>query len=457
MRNYPKTLRVLVVGAVFAAACGSGASNHATSRAAIIVGATEHTDSARFETSIGYGEGKPSKIVFDGAVDFTHNVGVRRVRDKNKSFETRVIGTIEYSNNADHLYPLPRDKQWVKRDDAQLTATSPCGGTASASAGQAVGFGVGFGGSPTAVLDQLRTRGVALVRLGTSVVRGTAVTHWRVARPHIKTCGKNTSVFGHTRADIEIWTDGKDRLRRSQWRVTSTVTPSELGGKHPRPITTTSGWTTDVFDFGAHVAVTAPPASEVADETPMLVAQAKGPGKVTGNAWREIAHGTVREKPWQLWFAITTTGWECVDPVGVPRTGIVSISSQQPPRHDGHATWCAPTITGFEVPPFTVVVDGTDGGRHHLVGIAPLDASRVVVRFADKTSLSLPVDAANGLVRWEGAAAPKPVSVTANGVTCTVDAQWAGIGARPNVMLCRGAVGDFAVGTMSETFQTVSP
>jgi hypothetical protein len=154
---------------------------------------------------------------------------------------------------------LPGGQHWVEVDLSKL--------------GKAAGVDLGslLSGSqfqPGDVLSMLEAEGAKVRSLGPATVRGAATTHYRVQLDVAKALqakGLNNPLLAAAAANmpkipLDVWI-GKDGLLH---RVRAAFAQTEKGA--PAHATLTM----DVFDYGAHVTIGAPPSGDVFDATQLV-------------------------------------------------------------------------------------------------------------------------------------------------------------------------------------------
>ncbi len=454
---------VVVVGVCVLAACGSSNSSKpdGAARLRVIVSATA-SQTSRFETTTS---SDSIKIVVAGVIDFGNPEGsavVRQVEDPSTSptsadpaspcpssgtgpNEFRWIGTKSYLHSGETcgFGTFPGHRTWETEDYARIAAVQNC---AAINPSTAIGQLLGVSGDgieqPSDVLNQLRTAGATLAQVGSESVRGTTTTHWKVTG--LPTTETTTTVPGCARpkaalqthvesTGTEIWTDSQNRLRRVKTSIATTFTlPAMPGGPAPnKPTTVNQSTTTDLYDFGVTVDVQAPPAAQVYDETNTMLALIRGPGTIAPNAWRAIAHGAIDSKPWTVWYAKSSTGWQCYDPEGAPNFGgsastflMPAPESTSVPTHDGHPAQC-PTPSFQVGAPLTVLVVGTDGNTRVLVGAVADGVESARLRFPDGSTVPVQIDPSTALVEWSGPA-PAPTQFQSDAGNCALTADAGG-------------------------------
>ena len=315
--------------------------------------------------------------------------------DLNVGGEQRWIGSVVYRTPALFSGSAPDTHRWESFDTAHITVPTSCGEKAFPVSSVVVGSGIPM--DPGRVLDDLVAAGATMTRIGTVEVRGVATTRWKVG-------------FDRSRchsAAIEVFTDTQQLLRRM---VVTFPTKTKLP-----PVVVTS----DLFDFGVPVHVTAPPADQVTDVTEFTAAMFRGAGTLDGT-WREVAHSS-GGAAFTLWYAQTTTGWRCFDLVPNPNSfeSLDSSSDQKgPPLHDGHTPQClypgAPTAVATQ----GFVIRTTGDREQIVVAFAPGYANARLVH-ADGSTTAVPIDEATGVVDWTGTSWPEVTKVEADSLRGT--------------------------------------
>jgi hypothetical protein len=147
---------------------------------------------------------------------------------------------------------LPDGKHWVKLDISKL--------------GKSAGVDLGklLSGSqfqPSDVLSMLEAEGAKVTNLGSATVDGTAATHYRVTIDVAKALqakGLTSPLLAGVAAQLptvpaDVWI-GRDGLVH-RIRISLGLARSHVG------------LTIDLYDYGTHVSITAPPSSDVYDAT----------------------------------------------------------------------------------------------------------------------------------------------------------------------------------------------
>jgi hypothetical protein len=171
------------------------------------------------------------------------------------------LGTAVYVKFPTLAAQVTAGKEWLKFDATKLPASST-GGTDLGSLSRQV--------NPQQLLGNLRAA-VSTRKVGSARVRGTATTRYRATINLTKIVNslpasqrastlKSLRASGLTKLPLETWIDRSGYLRRV---VTSTKVKS--GGS-----SVTLKLTLDLFDYGAKIKISAPPAAEVADGNELL-------------------------------------------------------------------------------------------------------------------------------------------------------------------------------------------
>lgn len=324
------------------------------------------------------------------------------------------------------MWGFPTDGKWLKTsdvDDDYVDCT--------------VGGGAGFGsdGPPTAavrdILETLRTDGNVLEELGTEVVRGEPTTHWRVASPKLSPKCSAEDKATLEKVVVEVWTDDDERARR----VLLTVDGKGFSGTEREH----ASFTTDLYDFGTDVEVTAPPASEVVDDDEMFSSGEGSSGESevsitheaeeidygTPGEWKVVAEGTRAGEPWRVWTTKTSTGVDCYDAENLAGQHFLPGPSPDEVTHDSRAATCVGgSVVGLPYGDFIVLAAVTDAGRLSIVGRANGDQATVV--FADGSTQPMQLDPATHVAQWRG---PRPegiVKIKTNSGTCTLGTEFDG-------------------------------
>ncbi|AGS73066.1 hypothetical protein [Streptomyces collinus] len=202
-----------------------------------------------------------------GVADLEHGASRFDLTSQGTTIEQRVVdGAVYQKPTGARRGAVPGGRTWLKIDLARLGGTGPAGRSRPT--------------DPMEPVRYLKDAGRAHVtRVGGQTLDGTRTTHYRVAVP-VSVLARGDAgqeqelrrQLGTDRLPVEVWLDGRGRLR--QERVLLTLHP--LKQRTPGHGNTRVTSTTEVrlTDFGTEVKVTAPPAADTADVT----------GRATGSA-----------------------------------------------------------------------------------------------------------------------------------------------------------------------------
>jgi hypothetical protein len=268
-RKSGRSVRLVVVASVVAlvlTACGSGSSASATSfKVATVARSTAGAGTARLAgrvNSTAPGEKPTPDTTFTGAVDFANDASTwdGHGRDSDgRPYDSHsiTIGGYEYNSTSDAAIDPSSDptKPWTRYEDIAGGASPTVANVADVS-------------GLLAQLEHYAGRGE---HLDGESVRGTPTTHYRFTfRPRsmpAQLVAMQESDAPHV-STIDVWADAQQRLRRY---VRSSEGSSDL-------------FSIEYFDFGAPVAIAAPPADQVTIEDLF---------PVSGN-WQTVARGPRR-------------------------------------------------------------------------------------------------------------------------------------------------------------------
>lgn len=168
--------------------------------------------------------------------------------------------------------PLPHGKSWIAVD-----AGMPGGPGA---VGSLLGP-PGISTDPADLLASLTAISSSVTRLGTSVIRGVPVTGLRVKIDPAKAAGRVprweragfaefAQILGPGAIPVDVWVDGQNLVRR----VTLSL---HLPGGAGAPAGARLAQSTDFYDFGVPVRVSAPPAAQIASMPQLAKGGLPGP------------------------------------------------------------------------------------------------------------------------------------------------------------------------------------
>jgi hypothetical protein len=263
----------IAAAAALTAGCGSSGQAHALALDPVSAAATktQHAGAARIRFSVALSgpqlaQGRSVAVRGTGVIDGTsseltiglgallHNTGLPMGTNGS-------VKEIALERNGDYVVYvktglaaayLSGGKQWVKLDVSKL--------------GKSAGLDVGqlLSGSqlqPGDVLSMLKAEGAKVTTVGSATIAGTATTHYRVTIDVAKALqarGLPSSLLGGAAAQLptipaNVWI-GKDGLVR-RIKLSYAVAQTHAAMKM------------DLYDYGAHVTIAAPPSSSVVDAT----------------------------------------------------------------------------------------------------------------------------------------------------------------------------------------------
>lgn len=259
---------VAAAAAVFVAAgvsagCGGG-SALSLDPVASAATKTQQAGAARLRLALAIAgprtQGRTVRLTGSGAIDGTSS---------ELSIETPAADTsfkeISLEQNGDYLVflqvgslasRLPSGKHWIELDVTRLGGAFGLAGLLSSTQI-----------SPSDVLSMLKAEGSTLHNLGAATVDGTATTHYRITidvAKALQASGETSPLLAGvastlSKVPVDVWV-GKDNLLR---RIAVTGGSSRTAGR--------LGLTMDIYDYGAHVTIAAPPKSDVFDVTKLAL------------------------------------------------------------------------------------------------------------------------------------------------------------------------------------------
>ena len=268
---------VIAAAAAVSAGCGGGSTSNALSLDPVAAAATKTQDAGaariRFNLALNH-QGKVVKLRGTGAMDGTSAkmsfklgslLALSGLSNTEKSqLAHGSMQEIVLEQNGDYVIfmkipflasQLPGGRQWMKLDVSKL--------------GKSAGVDLGklMSGSqlqPTDLLSALKADGAKVHELGSATVDGIATTHYRVTVDMAKVLESKglTSPLLSTAASKmksiteNVWIGNDGLVRRVAF-----VYGMPQGG--PR-----MSMKMNIYDYGAHVTIAAPPSSQVFDATP---------------------------------------------------------------------------------------------------------------------------------------------------------------------------------------------
>jgi hypothetical protein len=247
---------------MLAVGCGTQHAGAGPSQTVDLAAAVSHTQdqTARIATTIATKtQGMTVSFTATGVFDFARSRGTVTIASPLGMTEVFIPPTMYIKVPADVTGDggsLPKGKTWVAVPD----------GTPGASSMLSVGDG---GGDPADLLAALTASSSGVTKIGTTTIRGVPVTGFAIKVDPGKATGIPSAdraavealvaSFGAAVMPVDVWVDGQNLVRRE------TVTLPLPGGSGA-PAGSSLTVTTDYYDFGVPVRVSAPPASQVATQ-----------------------------------------------------------------------------------------------------------------------------------------------------------------------------------------------
>jgi len=191
-----------------------------------------------------------------GIFDFAHSRGMLTMKAPIGITELLVPPKSYIKFSGGSGMALPHGKTWIEFSGLP-------GGAEAGAVGQLTG-----GASPADLLASLTAIAGSERKLGPGTIRGVPVTGYQVNIDPAKAAGKVpgwgraafTQIFGKGTIPVDVWVDGQNQVRRL------TLTLRMPGGKSDSsamPPGSRLVQSTDFYDFGVPVNVSAPPAAQV--------------------------------------------------------------------------------------------------------------------------------------------------------------------------------------------------
>jgi hypothetical protein len=267
---------VLLILAGLVALHGSGGSGpQATVVDAVNTVLADKTAHVSFEETLG--GPTTAEVTGSGDVNFTQNAMQLRATvtagSQTESFAYVYLGNVIYVDVPDIDQLLP-GKSWVSIDLSQLLQAAGSDGSIGS-----------LGSNPVSMLHMLAAQGNTIVPTGTSTVDGTTVEGYAITfDPSIINADLNDAslpawmrqVVQHgvslDRLASEVYIDGSGSLRRNTTSVSETVGSTTM----------TVHSQADYSNFGETIAISAPPAGEVASFEQLLQAAGGSVSSLSG-------------------------------------------------------------------------------------------------------------------------------------------------------------------------------
>ncbi len=209
-----------------------------------------------------------------GAFDFAHSRGIVSMSSPVGITEVFVPPKMYVKMPAAGGLSLPKGKSWI------VAGSGMPGDPASSGLGGVLPVPLGAGnGDPADFLASLTAISGSVTKQGTATIRGVPVTEYRVTADLAKAAARLpgwrrasfrefTQRLGTGTVPVNVWVDSRNQVRRMREAL-------RMPGGTPAGAVVTQ--TTDFYDFGLPVRVSAPPAAEVAS-----LAQVIPSGPMTG-------------------------------------------------------------------------------------------------------------------------------------------------------------------------------
>ena len=263
-----KFLGVLAgVGATaLAVGCGTQHVQASNSQPVDLTAAVSHTrgQSARIAVTFATrSQGMTVSFAETGLFDFARSRGTITMRGPVSMTELFVPPTTYLKMPGAAGSAVPKGKTW-------LALPSGASGGAPTAASALFGAPLGAGpADPAGLLASLTAASSSVTKLGASMIRGVPVTGFALTIDPAKAAAKVSAAdkdgilaflksLGSAAIPVDVWVDGQNLVRREKLSLTP-------AGGSGAPAGTSVVLTTDFYDFGVPVHVSAPPAAEVAD------------------------------------------------------------------------------------------------------------------------------------------------------------------------------------------------
>ena len=285
---------------------------------------------------------------------------------------------------------LPKGKSWIALPDA-AAGDSPDGALLGPLDG---------GGDPADLLASLTAAASSVTKLGPSVIRGVPVTGFALKIDPAKAAAK---VPGADRAavaaflksldaaeiPVDVWVDGQNLVRRESLSLAMPGGSGAAGG-------TKLTWTTDFYDFGVPVKVSAPPASQVAAEGSQFAVASGSSGSGSGSSGPSGADsptpppvsGTLTPDQATAAEQAVTAFWAAVGSNNTTAVAATVVPAQRS---------CVQSSLGSGGPTITV-------SSLHITSAQPAGSSSATVRFTVKAEAKLDGQAIPVLPQGPGSA-----------------------------------------------------
>ena len=321
------------VGTVLAVGCGAQHAGAGTSQPVDLAAAVSHTQdqTARIATTVSTTtQGRTVSTTASGVFDFARSRGMITIAGADGMTEVFVPPTtyVKFPDATADSGALPQGKTWVALPDR----------TTSASGLLAPG-----GGDPADLLAALTLVSSGVTKIGAATIRGVPVTGLAIKVDPAKAAEVPVAdraagealakTFGATEMPVDVWVDGHNLVRREKLTLLFPGRTSAPAGAH-------LVMTTDYYDFGVRVQVSAPPASQVATEGQQFAsASASAPAPAQGSG--SGASGSVSSASGRVSAAGIFFGTSAAAASPPPVSGTLTAEQSASAEHAVAAFWAA--------------------------------------------------------------------------------------------------------------------
>jgi hypothetical protein len=273
---------------VLAVGCGAEHVTASSIKPPNLAAAVRNTQgqTARIAATIStQSQGMTLSFTETGLFDFAHSRGMITTQSPMGVTEIFIPPTtyIKDPDDTSDGGTLPDGKTWMAMPDSATSASAL--------------LGVGGGGDPAGLLASLTAMSSGVTRIGTTTIRGVPVTGFAFKVDPAKAAAQVPSadraslealdkLFGAAEIPVDVWVDGHHLVRQEKLTLAVPGGTGAPGGTH-------LVITTDFYDFGVPVRVSAPPASQVATEESLAGGSSAGSGSGSANASPPPTSGTL--------------------------------------------------------------------------------------------------------------------------------------------------------------------
>jgi hypothetical protein len=271
-----------VGGTVLAVGCGTQHAGAPDGQAVDLAAAVSHTQdqTARIATTIStQTQGMTASFTETGLFDFARSRGTITMQGPVVMTEIFLPPTVYIklpvaaTGAGGDASGLPKGKSWFTLPDGAASDAAVTSGLLGPFDGS---------GDPADLLASLTAASSSVTKLGASTIRGVPVTGFalKIDPAKAKIPGADRAAveaflkgFGAAEIPVDVWVDNQNLVRREKLTLA-------MPGGSGAPAGTNLTVTTDFYDFGVPVRVSAPPASQVATEGSQF---AVGSGGISGS------------------------------------------------------------------------------------------------------------------------------------------------------------------------------